>query len=339
VDVLVLAGTHTDPSKLIGGRNKAFLPMGEAVCLGHVLDALRRARRVGRVFVVGPVEELTARLPSDVWGYTPVPQAGRMLDNAWAAYREAESALPPGSSAAERADRPYLILTSDVPLAVPEAIDDFIERAFSLQESAGERIDFFAGLADEVALAPFYPRPPRRGIRRPYMELRRHRLRLANIYLLRPGRIRNLEILQQGFSARKLTRWRSVLRLISVFLRNPGGIRGVAHVVCLQIAALFEWAGLRWLVPIPSALVPLPVVERSASMMLGCRFRALVTPYGGLSVDIDDDADYQILQENLTVWREHQRTLIPPLGPEDQVAAGPGPAGPRPPAVPPEATA
>ena len=310
VDAIVLSGTHQDKRKLISGLNKAFLPLGRQVCLDYVLEALSLARRVDRVFVVGPEEELRRRVPPERWGHRIVPEAGRMLDNAWKAFRAAED-LRPDLTSPEREDRPHLFLTSDIPLAVPEAIDDFVERCFAREAEIGEMVDFFTGLADEVALAPFYPRPPRRGIRRPYMELKCRRLRLANIYLARPRRIRNLEILQQGFSARKLTQWKSVARLAAAFLKNTGGVRGACHVACFQAASVLERGRMTWLTTLVRKSLHLPVVERTASMILGCRFAAVVIPYGGLSLDIDDETDYEIIRENFIAWREHQRTLLP----------------------------
>jgi hypothetical protein len=307
VDAIILAGTHLDKRRLIHRLNKAFLPLGRDVSLDLVLEALSGSRRVGRVFVVGPEAELQRVVPPGRWGYRIVPESGRMLDNAWTAFRAAEDSLPGGAGSA---DRPYLFLTSDIPLAVPEAVDDFLERCFALESRRGGMVDFFPGMADEVALAPFYPHTPRRGIQRPYMELHHQRLRLANVYLVRPRRIRNLEVLQQGFAARKLTQWRSVARLMAAFLQNPGGIRGAYHVACFQAASLLERQRMARLSTLVRKSLELGVIERTASMMLGCRFAAVVTPYGGLSLDMDDETDYEIIRENLSVWREHQRRLL-----------------------------
>ena len=295
VDAVVLAGTHQDKRRLIQGHNKAFLPLGDRPCLHYVLEALRSSERVERIFVVGPSEDLTRRLPPSIYRYEPVVEKGRMLDNAFEAYRTAEASQQPRAVAAgsRSLDNLYLFITSDVPLAVPEAISDFVDRGFARQRELGERIDFFAGVADEVALAPFYPGATRPGIYRPYMELKHQRLRLANLYLARPARILNLEILQQGFAARKLTQWRSVLRLIRTFLGNPAGFRGAGHVACLQAVSILDRAGLSSLARLARNRLDLGVIERTASRMLGCRFMALVTPFGGLSIDIDDEADYQ----------------------------------------------
>ena len=339
VDAVVLAGTHQDRRRLIRGLNKAFLPVGGSLSLHFVLDALARSERVGRIFVVGPDEELRLNFPPELHGYQLVPEKGRMLDNAFEAYRTAEASALAAHPSSSSADRPYLFLTSDIPLAVPEAIADFVDRGRLLEQQCGGMIDFFAGVSDEVALAPFYPAPGRRGITRPYMELKHQRLRLANIYLARPSRIRNLEILQQGFAARKLTQWRSVLRLIRMFLGNPAGLRGATHVAWFQAAYVFEKARMSRLSRLARNRLDLAAIERTASTMLGCRFAALVSPYGGLSLDIDDESDYEIIREGLAAWREHQKSLLPPFPEEvlsSEAAARPEVAGaPRPVQAPP----
>jgi hypothetical protein len=325
---VVLAGTHQDRRRLINGLNKAFLPLGNSLSLQYVLDALVQSGKVERVFVVGPSEELRRHFSGDGTRFQFVAEKGRMLDNALEAYRRAEGWASTKASA-RTSDRLYLYLTSDIPLAVPEAIADFVERAALLEKSVGEQIDLFAGVADEVALAPFYPLASRRGILRPYMELKHQRLRLANIYLARPGRIRNLEVLQQGFAARKLTQWRSVGRLIKTFLGNPAGLRGASHVAWFQAASVCEKAGFKGLSKLARNRLDRATIERTASQMLGCRFAALVTPYGGLSVDIDDASDYDVIRENLTVWREHQKNLLPSF-PEEISATVPSTPAARP---------
>ena len=320
VDAVVLAGTHQDKRRLINGMNKAFLPLGDSFSLHFVLEALLQSDRVDRVFVVGPSHDLRNHFPAEQHGYRLVSEKGRMLDNAFEAYRTAEASALPNHHASTSTDRLYLFLTSDIPLAVPEAIADFVDRSVLLEQRLGERVDFFAGVADEVALAPFYPHPRRRGISRPYMELKHQRLRLANIYLARPARIRNLEVLQQGFAARKLTQWRSVVRLITTFLGNPAGLRGAGHVAWFQAASVFDKAGFRRLAKMARNRLDRGTIEQTASRMLGCRFAALVTPYGGLSLDIDELSDYEIIRENLLAWREHQRALLPSF-PEEEPAA------------------
>jgi len=325
VDAVVLAGTHQDKSRLINGQNKAFLPLGDSLSLCYVLEALLQSVRVDRIFVVGPTKELQLHFPAERHGYRLIAEKGRMLDNAFEAYRTADASAPPHHHATSSSDRLYLFLTSDIPLAVPEAIADFIDRSSLLEQRRGERIDFFAGVADEVALAPFYPQPPRRGIFRPYMELKHQRLRLANIYLARPARIQNLEILQQGFAARKLTQWRSVARLIRTFLGNPAGLRGAAHVAWCQAASVFEKAGLSGISKLARNRLDRGLIEQTASRMLGCRFAALVTPYGGLSLDIDDLSDYEIIRENLVPWREHQKALLPSFPEEPRPSPIPPP--------------
>ena len=80
----------------------------------------------------------------------------------------------------------------------------------------------------------------------------------------------------------------------------------------------------------PRRLLPLESVERTAYMMLGCRFTSVITPYGGLSLDIDDESDYAIIGENLATWREHQRTLLLPPADRPHVTVAPPPSPARP---------
>jgi molybdopterin-guanine dinucleotide biosynthesis protein A len=159
VDAIILSGTHMDKRRLIRGLNKAFLPLGDKLSLELVLESLSRAGRVGRIFVVGPEEELRRRVPPGRWGYRIVPEAGRMLDNAWKAYRTADESLS-GASSADRASAPYLFLTSDIPLATPEAIDDFVERCFQREADRGAMVDFSRGLPTRWPWPLFIPARP-----------------------------------------------------------------------------------------------------------------------------------------------------------------------------------
>jgi hypothetical protein len=104
--------------------------------------------------------------------------------------------------------------------------------------------------------------------------------------------------------------------LIRTFLGNPAGVRGARHVAWFQAASALEKAGLTRMSRFARNRLDLRDVEQTASAMLGCRFVALVSPYGGLSLDIDDESDYEIISENLMYWREHQKNLLPSFPPE-----------------------
>ncbi len=91
LDAVVLAGTDTNPRRLIRGENKAFLEIGGLPLVQRVVSALIEARTIGQVFVVGPSQRLRQVL-SDVPGeVTIVEQAGKMVGNAWQAIYASEA--------------------------------------------------------------------------------------------------------------------------------------------------------------------------------------------------------------------------------------------------------
>jgi molybdopterin-guanine dinucleotide biosynthesis protein A len=54
LDAIVLAGTDSNPKRMIQGRNKAFLEIGGQVLVRRVVEALVHASSIGQVYVVGP---------------------------------------------------------------------------------------------------------------------------------------------------------------------------------------------------------------------------------------------------------------------------------------------
>jgi len=58
LDAIVLAGTDSNPKRMVQGRNKAFLEVGGEVLVRRVVEALLGASSIGLVFVVGPSEPL-----------------------------------------------------------------------------------------------------------------------------------------------------------------------------------------------------------------------------------------------------------------------------------------
>ena len=84
LDAVVLAGTHQNTKRLIAGRNKAFLKVGEQVLIRYVVDALMGAEHIDQIFVVGPVEELLGVLAGFPARVRVIAQRGKMLTNCWA---------------------------------------------------------------------------------------------------------------------------------------------------------------------------------------------------------------------------------------------------------------
>src|SRR5205809_6842173 len=77
VDAIVLAGGASEPGLSSDLPNKGFLQTSGRSLVGHVVQAVREPRRVGRVAVVGPPGPLRAVLPRDL---AVVPAYGSIME-------------------------------------------------------------------------------------------------------------------------------------------------------------------------------------------------------------------------------------------------------------------
>jgi len=300
LDAIVLAGTDSNPRRLIMGENKAFLQIGELPLVRRVVDALLGAASIGHVFVVGPSGRLRQVLSDLAEHVTVVEQAGKMVSNAWQAIYASENRF----RAAHGHDdplRPILFISSDLPLISPEAIDDFVDRCAAEDDRQAEKHSMLAGVAEEASLAPFYPAGNRPGIRRPYVHLADCRVRLANIYVGRPRTLAHQEFLQTGFDHRKAEKWKNVLALSWHFLGQSGGWQAAWITLRLQATLMAARSG-GWLYRKLRRGNRTPRIERACSTVLGGPVRMVITPFGGLSLDADNEDDFRVLSQRFGDW-------------------------------------
>ncbi len=316
VDAIVLSGTHQNPRRLVQGRNKAFLEIEGRALVRHVADALAGAREVGRIYVVGPPEELAAVLegcPRVVC----VPQEGKLLSNGWAAVRAMEAdhpELPP-----ERVnERPLLLISCDLPLVTSAAIDDFLVRAARLDREGEVTNAMIVGVAEDAALRPFYGVGSHGGVERPLVQMNEGLYRLSNLYVMRPRKLEHSEFLQTSFSLRKAKDWRNVMGLVFSLFSQKGGWFAAWMTCRLQLTAMLRHGQGRLYRRLRRGNT-FEKAERGVSTVLGGPVRVLDSPYGGLSLDVDDEEDYRILAGNYREWLAITRAVEARLSP-------PGPA-------------
>lgn len=300
LDAIVLAGTDSNPRRLILGENKAFLQIGGQALVRRVVDALLGAASIGHVFVVGPSQRLHKTLSDVLDRVTVVEQAGKMLSNAWQAIYASEARF---SARHGRNDpqRPLLFISSDLPLISAQAIDDFVGRCDAEDGRQTEKFSMLAGVADEASLAPFYPDGDQPGIRRPCVHLADCRVRLANIYVGRPRTLAHQEFLQTGFDHRKAEKWKNVIALTWHFLGQSGGWQAAWITLRLQ-ATLMASRSEGLLYRRLRRGNRTPRIERACSTVLGGPVRMVITPYGGLSLDADNEDDFQVLSRRFGDW-------------------------------------
>lgn len=300
IDAIVLAGTHQNPRRLIDGRNKAFLDIAGRPLVRHVVDALLEAGEIDEIFVVGPVSQLGSALSGVPSRVRTVQQEGKMLTNTWAAIYASESRHSAEPSE-EVHRRPLLIISCDLPLVSGAAIDDFICRCAAEDRAAPKPYAMLVGVTNEEGVSSFYPQDGLPGIIRPYVELSFGRLRLANIYVARPRWLAHQDFLQTGFTLRKAKDWRNVLKLVFNVLSQPGGWGAAWLTLRIQLTLMLSRRKGGWYQRLRAGNTR-ERVEKSVGDVLGGTIRVVISPYGGLSLDVDDEEDYAILKQRYEDW-------------------------------------
>jgi GTP:adenosylcobinamide-phosphate guanylyltransferase len=300
LDAIVLAGTHRNPKRTIMGQNKAFLTVDGRPLLRHVVEALLGTQSISRIFAVGPVDEMTVALDGVSGQVQLVPQEGNVLTNCWAGIHASDKQRASGNDETARM-RPFLIISSDLPLVSSASLDDFVARCADEDLAAEKPYGLMVGVADEPGVAPYYPDGDKPGIVRPFVELEFARVRLANIYVARPWQLTHQEFLQTGFDHRKAVKWRNVVSLAFSFLTQEGGLRSAWLTMRLQATLLAARRGGR-LYRLLRRGNTRERVEAASSTVLGGPLRFVVTPFGSLSLDVDDEADFQVFNARYHDW-------------------------------------
>jgi hypothetical protein len=130
-------------------------------------------------------------------------------------------------------------------------------------------------------------------------------LRLANIYVARPRKLSHQEFLQTGFSFRKAKDWHNVMLLVRSYLGQSGGWKAAWLTLRLQATLMASRRNgklYRWL----RRGNTLERVEQAIGAVLGGTIKLVITPFGGFSLDVDDEEDYRVLKVCFDDWSTMQ---------------------------------
>lgn len=182
IAALVLAGAKNDGplQEVSEAPYEAFIELGGRPMIQYVLDALRGAKTVGSVGIVGPVDELRQRLR--LQDEKLIAAAGGLLDN----LERGARALSDGGW--------LLVLSADIPLVDATAIDDFLSRCAAI----GPKDAYYPLVSREDSERAFP------GVKRTYFHLREGAFTGGNFVLLRPEMLlRAKQIFEQAVELRK----------------------------------------------------------------------------------------------------------------------------------------
>jgi len=300
LDAIVLAGTDTNPRRLLKGENKAFLEIGGRPLVQRVVTALSQASSIGHIFVVGPPDRLQRLFSDSPQQLTVVEQTGKMVPNAWQAIYASEARFRDLHSRDDR-QRPLLFISADLPLISAAAVDDFVRRCAREDGRQEANYSMLAGFAEQDSLSLYAPQGGKAGICRPCVHLADNCVRLANIYVGRPRTLLHQEFLQTGFDHRKAEKWKNVLALSWHFLRQPRGLHAAWITLRLQATLMASRRGGGVYQKLRRGN-RIELIESVCSSVLGGAVRMVVTPYAGLSLDVDNEQDFDILSARFEDW-------------------------------------
>lgn len=246
LDAVVLAG-GTDRGELAaetGIVHRPLLEVGGRPIVLRVLGALRGSASVGRVALVAP-DPVQAAVGNDAVDIR-VPAADQFLDN-----------LLRGIAATSAGAGLLLVLTGDLPLISPAAINDLVQQSL-------------AGGADDA-----YPIIPRDSCERQFPGGRRTYVRLRDgVYTGGNGVVVRRDFLE----ARS-----ALIAKLFAARKNP-----------LRLAAMF---GPRFVLALLAGRLTLAALEARASRLAEGRVAAVISTYAELAFDVDKPDDLRLARD------------------------------------------
>ncbi len=241
---VVLAGGPPDDVAALepGAVNKAFVHIGGVTLVERTLRALRASTEIERIIVVAPASahnDPALALADE-----------RRNDGAKirVSLRNGLHDLPP--------DDIVLVTTSDLPMLIPVAVNDFIDYACDLDPDLGY------GCVERTVHEARFPNVPHTWAR-----LREGTFCGAGLVAIKPRVLPALEQFIERLGAAR---------------KNP-----------LRLASLFGWDVLA---RFTFGHLSIASAERRASQLLGAQVRALVSPYPETGVNVDRVSDVALAE-------------------------------------------
>ena len=304
VQAILVAGDR-GASRAIRGRSKAFVEIAGKPMVVHVLESLLHTPEVCEIYLVGNplrIERVIAEYgclalaaargcPIHV-----VPQRETLYANVWHTFLRTLRAGAPRDDA-----HGVLVVPADIPLVMPEELSIFATRALACGG------DYVVGLSPESALSAFAPRDGAPGVEMAYFNLREGRFRQNNLHFVRAFRMGNRSYIEDMYENRYQKEIGSQVALAWRVLRKEW--RNLWVLGCyflIHLAGVLHRRGHAQASDVVRAWVPIAMIERAASALLRTRFVTVTTELGGAAIDVDNEADLEVVEKMLERWKALQ---------------------------------
>lgn len=243
IDALVLAGSkNSGPLQSCSDASyEALIKIGPKVMVNYVINALINSGRVDRVIVVGP-PELAGVLPP---GIMLVESGQTLMEN-----------IKRGSALLTRH---FLLVTSDIPLLNPGAVDGFIHLCGDLSA------DLYFPLVPREAMEEKFP-----NVKRTYVRFKEGVFTGGNTFLVNPRVVgKCMTVGQELVNLRK----------------SP--------------LSLARRVGIPLLLKMLLRVLSLAEAQNKASLLLGITGRAIICPHPEIGLDVDKPSDLRLVRQRL----------------------------------------
>jgi GTP:adenosylcobinamide-phosphate guanylyltransferase len=309
LNAIILAGERR-ASIQVRSDNKAFLELQGIPLFIHVLNALQAAEMVGDIVVVGPGERLRSALEKHgVEAVRIVEQRDNMIENFKVGYVAALGQPDDVSfwdlKGTEYEQVPVLVAPCDIPLLVPQEVDEFVRR------SNMHEYDYSIGVTSERVLSHYYPAEGRSGIRMIFFHVKEELLRHNNLHIGKPLKFQHLDYIEKMYEWRYQTRFLNIIRvLFSALTHGWRFMKGLRVFILMQLSLYYDRRGHPRLSDRVRSLVSLNRLSEGIGNAIGARVQVVYTHFGGAVLDADNDKDFAVIEERYDEWMDYQRTLF-----------------------------
>lgn len=247
VEAIILAGALNNGKLADVSKEtyEALIPVEGRPMIEYVIEALGRSATIKGITVVGPVEAMKSS--GFGHGIRLVQSDGKMFEN-----------LSIGVEHARSTD-PVLIVTSDIPLIHPQAIDDFVTRCLAVDA------DIHYPIITKSVSESQFP-----GVRRTYVPLKGGVFTGGNIALIRPEVVPACrDTISQAIAMRK----------------NPW--------------KLSRLLGFKFIIKLMFKQLTLAEIERRVESILGFKGVGIETDHPEIGIDIDKPEDFELITNSL----------------------------------------
>ena len=248
VDALVIAGGYATESlqNICNVTKETLIPIGDKVMVEYVVGALEKTACVESIMVAGPIEELK-KVFADKPQISFAPEGENAIDSVLSGLK----LLKPQ----ER----VLIITADIPLITPEAIEDFIDRCIETD------IDVFYPIVPMEANDLNYP-----GMKRTYAGLKDGIFTGGNMFFVNPKAIPGC-----AEKSKEMAKHR----------KSP--------------VALCGMVGWTFILKLITKRLTIKEIESKFYYLLGVTGKAVISDYPGVSLDVDKPSDLELVNKIL----------------------------------------